>query len=133
MILDINLNDNGVKRLLAPDGSKPFSSHGVFDLLDKAGMYTQGMHGREGDSSPQPPVSNVSIVDEPPRGERSPKSDYNVKANPNVAESFQLRAQEYVYLGTYAMVFQAEITAINMACLTLLDNNTTGKTDRLLH
>ena len=56
--LDINLNDNGVKRLLAPDGSKQVSSHGVFDLLDKAGMYTQGMHGQEGDSSPQPPVSN---------------------------------------------------------------------------
>ena len=44
-----------------------------------------------------------------------------------IIKSFQLRAQEFVYLGTYATVFQAEITAINMACLTLLDNNTTGK------
>ena len=32
-----------------------------------------------------------------------------------------------MYLGTHTTVFQAEITAINMACLALLDNNTTGK------
>jgi len=44
-----------------------------------------------------------------------------------IIKSFQLRAQEYVYLGTHATVFQAGIAAINMACLTLLDNNMTGK------
>ena len=44
-----------------------------------------------------------------------------------VIKSLQFRAQEYVYLGTHAMVFQSEITAINMICLMLLDKSTTGK------
>ena len=44
-----------------------------------------------------------------------------------IIKSFQLRAQEYMYLGAHATVFQAEITAINMAGSTLLDKNTTGK------
>ena len=44
-----------------------------------------------------------------------------------IVKSFQLQAQEYAYPGTHAMVFQAEIIAINMTCLTLLDNSMTGK------
>ena len=54
------------------------------------------------------------------------KSDEGTGAG-YIIMSFQLRAQDYIYLGTYATVFQAEISAINMACLTLLDNGVTGK------
>ena len=44
-----------------------------------------------------------------------------------IMKSHELQKQDYINLGENATVFQAEITAINMACITLLDNSTTGK------
>ena len=39
----------------------------------------------------------------------------------------QIKAQDYIHLGQYATVFQAEITAISMAAITLLDRGIMGK------
>ena len=43
-------------------------------------------------------------------------------------KSHELREQDYIHLGEHATVFQAEITAINMATLTILDAGTTDHT-----
>ena len=39
----------------------------------------------------------------------------------------QIKAQDYIHLGQYATVFQAEIRAISMAAITLLDRGIKGK------
>ena len=39
----------------------------------------------------------------------------------------QIKAQDYIHLGQYATVFQAEITTISMAAITLLDRGIKGK------
>ena len=41
-------------------------------------------------------------------------------------KSHELQEQDYIHLGEHATVFQAEITAINMATLTILDAGTTN-------
>ena len=52
-IIIINLNLSSVESLTAPDGSKLLNSNGGHAKLDSAGMNTQGIHGREGNSSHQ--------------------------------------------------------------------------------